>query len=186
VTVTLALPKLYQDVVDRFAAEGTNVPNLFGWRSPLDKEFAGQPRIAWVPGDTSGALGKILAPRKDNYNPRALANLAELVTVDIISSDDTDPESELKQYQVARELYDAWYRAVKLAAAGNFEVVSSAWITDHRQRRHGAGIRVVLAVLAVIPDKAFQVAPADTKARIDVEELDNTETITVPPEEEEP
>lgn len=175
----LALPKLFDDVNARFVAEGTGVPNLFGWRKSAQQLATGK-RIVWIPGDTRGSLGAMLPARNPGRNPRPIATLEELFTVEISSNDPTQLEDERAQYQATRELYDAWYRAVYLAARGTFRVLSDEWIVDKKERRFGAAIRVVCAVQAEIPDAPPATAPVDTGAVIDVIEYAVDEQFTAP------
>lgn len=174
--VVLALPRLFDAVVARFTAESTAVANVFGWRAPDQKETRG-PRVAWVPGDDGGALGELVQPKKQALleQGRPLANLEELFHVVIVSADTTAPENERAQYQALRELFDAWWRAVHLAAHGTVRIVSAEWVIDRKVRRHGAAIVVTCSIDAVIPDAPYEKAPVDTAAEIDVEELDVTE-----------
>ena len=73
--------------------------------------------VTWNIGNV-GALG---APKYTGQVPnRQLATLEELCTVEITAVDLSDHTDERKQYQAARELFDAWYRAVYLAAVGSF------------------------------------------------------------------
>lgn len=176
----LALPILFERVVARFAADGTNVPNLFGWRAPDLKDPAGKPRIAWVPGDETGELGELTSPKQPGRNPRALATLDELFHVIMWAEERSDPESEIKQYTAARLLFDAWWRAVYLAMPSKVRIVSAAWLTDKNVRRSGAAIRVVCTVEAMIPDEEHPTAPTDAHAEIDTELLDNTEHDSIP------
>lgn len=176
--IILALPKLYDDVVARFALEGTNVPNVFGWREPA-KQLVG-PRIAWIPGDPAGAAGEIVSARNPGRNPRPLATLDELFTVEISSADPTKPEDERGQYQATRVLHDAWYRAVYLAARGTFAIQSVAWITTKKERRYGTALRVVCTIEAMVPDLPLTAAPVDVHADIEVSELDVTEHLEAP------
>lgn len=183
----LAVPRLFDLVVARFASEAaasdppTEPPaQSFGWREP-PKKTTSAPRITWVPGDdSSGDAGAILPARQVNRNPRPLATLAELVTVYIEASDLTAPEDERAQYQVTRELYDAWFRAVHLAARGSYEIRSQRWVNDKTVRRHGAALRVLLAVEAMVPDAPYTAAPPPLSAVIEVKELDHSETTTAP------
>lgn len=176
---TLALPHLFDAVVSRFTVEGTNVPNLFGWRTSGQQLTTG-PRIVWIPGDPNGSLGQVSPPRNPGRNPRPIATLDELFTVEIVSSDSTHPESERHQYQAVRELFDAWFRAVYLAAHGTVRILSTAWIGPAKERRHGAGIRAVCAIQAMIPDEPFAVvAPAEASVSVDLTELDVTEKVDV-------
>lgn len=149
--IVLALPRLYDAVVARFAAEGTAVPNLFGWREPAQKLVNGS-RICWVPGDDTGALGDVGPAKYPGRVPRSIATLLELFTVTIQANDPSSPENERLQYQAVRELFDAWYRAVHLAAYGTFQVVSTEWVTDKKERRFGAALRVACTIEAMIPD----------------------------------
>lgn len=180
--VILALPRLYDAVVARMdadaAAAGDDpVPQDFGWRAPDRRR--GTHRIAWVPGeDQSGALGDLAAARHPGQNPRPLATLTELFTVYLEAVDKDEPENERKQYQATRELFDAWYRAVYLAAHGTFAIRSANWVIETKVRRRGACIRVVGSTEAMVPDAPLDTAPVDTEAEIAVEELGVTETMT--------
>lgn len=176
---TWALTKLYDDVVARFALEGLVVPNMFGWREPARKIETGR-RIVWYPGDPQGDLGELGSARYPGRNPRPLATLSELFTVEITSSDAATPENERAQYLAVRELFDAWYRAVHLAASGTFKIISNEWVIEKKERRHGACIRVVASIEAMIPDAEITSAPVDTGADIDVDELDESENFVVP------
>jgi hypothetical protein len=165
--IIFALTKLFDDVVARFAADGTSYPNKFGWREP-DKREPAAPRIVWVPGDdASDSIGEMRAARSPGRNPeRPLATLGELVTVYLEGVDPTEPENERKQYAAARTVLDAWYRAVYLAAHGTFAVKSANWVTDKKVRRHGATIRIVLDLDAMIPDSPLESAPTNTNASV--------------------
>lgn len=177
--MTFALTHLYDAVVARFEQEGTNVPNLFGWRKPPQREITG-PRITWYPGDPNGALGTIGPAKQPGRNPRSLGTVNELFTVEIHGEDPSAPNDERKQYEATRLLYDAWYRAVYLAARGTFTITTPQWITDKKEFRNGAAIRVVGTIEAMIPDVTQKIAPVDVRAVVDAEQLDVTETITVP------
>lgn len=180
----LALEHLFDAVVARFALEGTNVPNVFGWREPAKQSPA--PRICWVPGDPNGAAGALSAPRNTAArNPRSLATLNEFVTIEIYGQDPTKPEEERAQYRATRLLFDAWLRAVYLAAHGTYRVASTNWVNAKAGRNHGTCLRVVLSLEAVVPDSALEAAPVDVGARIDVQSLDQTEQFSVDAESEE-
>jgi hypothetical protein len=180
VSDTLALEKLYNDVVAQFVADaaaetpaGTPPHQSFGWREPAKRGDATtqapqmRRRIAWVPGDdASGDLGASAPARNPGRNPRPLATLAELVTVYIEAADLTAAENELAQYRAARFLYDAWLRAVYIAARGTFQIRSQRWVDDRATRRFGATIRVVLALEAMVPDAPLETAPVDTDALV--------------------
>lgn len=191
--IILALEKLHDDVVARFALDGTfgdplPIPaapdklaaaaNPFGWRE-ANRQGVGA-RIVWVPGDNpSGNLG-VLAPPKypGRLDPgRPLATLEELFTVYITSADRSGhkAENERAQYHVVRLLYDAWWRAVYLAAHGTVRLVSQEWITDKTERRAGAGIRVVGAIQAMIPDETPTIVDPPLSAEIEPSELDVTD-----------
>lgn len=148
------------------AASVTPVPNRFGWREPAKR--GASPRITWVPGDdASGTLGEVGPARSPGRTPaRPLATLHELVTVYIEGLDPSALENELAQYTATRLLFDAWMRAVYLAAHGTFRVVSDTWVTETKERRHGAAIRVVLSIAAMIPDAPYTSAPVDVTASV--------------------
>jgi len=167
VAIVLALEKLFDTVVARFATEGTNITSKFGWREPYRQ--LGQPaKIVWVPGDPTGDMGALVAPKYPGSNPRPLQNLEERFHVFISGADPTAPQDERKQYHATRLLYDAWVRAVYLAAHGTFNVstFNSAWVIDKNEKRYGAAIRVSGAIQAVIPDSAVPIAPVDVAAHI--------------------
>lgn len=176
---TWALPKLFDDVVARFLAEGLAVPNLFGWREPTKKIEPGK-RIVWYPGDPQGDLGELGPARYPGRNSRPLATLYELFTVEITTNDSAAPENERAQYLAVRALFDSWYRAVHLAAVGTFKIISNEWVITKKERRHGACIRVVASIEAMIPDAEITSAPVDTGADIDVDSLDVSENFVVP------
>ena len=72
-------------------------------------------------------------------------------------------------FLATRALFDAWYRAVYLAARGTFSIVSAEWVTGNPvnsivQARHGGAIRVVLQLDAAILDAPLESAPTDTAA----------------------
>lgn len=175
-TVVLALPRLYDAVVATFAADaapGEAIPQAFGWREPSRR---GALRIVWVPGDdASGDLGELGAARSPGRDPRPLATVRELATVYLEAADSSAPENERAQYVAARLLFDAWLRAVYLAARGTFVVLSSAWVIDKKERRYGATIRVVLAIEAMVPDAPSTLAEY-LRAEIETSLLDVDET----------
>lgn len=171
---TLALDHLYDAVVARFIADAgaatppTTAPTQpFGWRAPAQRPET-LPRICWVPGDDqSGELGELGAARQPGRNPRPLATLGELVTVYVEAVDTTDPENERAQYRAARHLFDAWWRAVYLAARGTVRVRSTRWQQhDRAVRRYGATIRVLLELQAMVADAPYAEAPVDTDATV--------------------
>lgn len=177
--VVLALPHLYDAVVARFAAEGTSVPNVFGWREPTKRSQTAR-RIVWVPGDDkTGELGELGAAKFPGRDPRPLATLDELFTVYLSAQDPTAPETERAQYQIARELFDAWWRAVHLAAHGTVVLRKSSWVIERKERRFGATIRALCSIQAMVPDAVADFAPLETGAEIATSELDVTETTKI-------
>lgn len=176
----LALEKLYADVTAAFAADARNVPQPFGWRAAAAQAPLPE-RIVWIPGDDSaGDLGVVGPPKYPGSNPRPLANLHELFTCHIAAHDPTSPADEALQYRATRLLFDEWYRAVRRAAPGQFEILKAGWITDKNQFRYGAAIRVLGAIQSMIPDYTQAVAPADAKARVTLAELDHSELFQAP------
>lgn len=177
--IVFALPRLYEAVLARFANDGLgDVAQSFGWLAPAE-QMRSTKRIVWTPGDDGGNLGAVAAPRYTGGNPRQLATLVELFTVEISSYDSAAPVNELAQYQGARELYDAWLSAVEYEAHGTYLIISSKWVGGDRARRAGAAIRVVLSVRAPIYSAPRLVAPVDTGVAIDAHELDLTESLDV-------
>lgn len=184
--IVLAVPKLFDDVVARFALDAAMqvpptmpVPNVFGWREPARRGVS--LRVVWVPGnDANGDLGELGAARNPGRNPRPLATLDELVTVYLEAFSGATAaiaENERAQYQAARELFNAWWRAVYLAARGTVALVSANWVIDKNERRFGATIRALVSVQAPVLDKPSTIAPVDARAEIDLSELDVTETM---------
>lgn len=180
--IVLALPRLFDAVVARFAAESVLVPNAFGWRAPAQRPGVAR-RIVWVPGDDeSGDLGELGPAKQPGRNPRPLATLDELFTVYIEARDTSSAsvaENERAQYQITRELFDIWYRAVYLEAHGTIRIESSAWVIDKKERRAGAAIRVLCTIEAAILDEEEGTAPTDTGASIATSEYAVTETTVV-------
>jgi len=177
----LALELLFDSVVARWAHEAgpgeTPVPNLFGWREPAQKLTIGT-RIVWIPGDPNGDFGAIVPVTQPGRNPRSLATLDELFTVEILAHDPVALENERAQYHVTRLLFDAWWRACYLAMPGRVAIVKNEWITDRKERRFGAGIRAVCSVSAMIPDTPYEQISADDNpaAIVDTHIHDVTET----------
>lgn len=189
---TLALEQLFKDVVQRFEDDETVVPNVFGWRESAHRGGQ-QNRICWVPGDPSGAAGEVTSARQPGRNPRPIGTLEELFTVYIEGRDivNMDLEHELAQYKAARLIFDAWFRAVYLSAAGRnlVQVKSAAWMVDRTARRHGATLRVVCTVQAMIPDAAYETvegveAVVATELDDDDDGIGTSEDMTVPPLDE--
>lgn len=175
-TVTLALPKLFDDVGALMHDVGYTVPHVFGWRE-RDKR-SGKRRIVWEPGD-NGNGGTIGPARQPGRNPRSVATLFELFTVWIEAQESSTPENERAQYQATRELYDAWYLAAE-SASKNFRQISLAWVIDKTDRRFGATLKVVGSIEAAITAACDDVAHADTIARVTAIELGQSETFDAP------
>jgi hypothetical protein len=176
---TLAIEAYYAAVGARFTAEGTAASNVFGWRTVAQHPEGN--RCAWVPGDPSGKLGELAGAKQPGRNPRPLATLRELFTVYLDAVDTSALENEALQYRAVRLLFDAWLRALYLAAHGNFQVRSVDWVTDSSlERRYGATARVVVSVDAMVPDSPAALAPVDVSALLDLSVADQTETEVVP------
>jgi hypothetical protein len=177
--IVFALEKLYDDVAALFAAENTPITMSFGWREPA-QQLVQPTHIDWVPGDAeSGDFGKLQGPLYPGNNPRSLWAPRELFTVIIHAQDSTAPENERAQYHAARDAYDKWLRAIYIAAHGTIAIDSQRWIVARKERRYGASIRVVGAILAMTPDSANAVAPTDTKAHVTVTQGQQVETFDV-------
>jgi hypothetical protein len=183
-SVILALPRLHDAVVARFALDAavadppvTAPEQPFGWR-PVAQQPHGH-RIVWVPGDDSnGDLGELGPAKYPGGLPRTLGTLGELFTVYLEAHDITAPENERSQYIASRLLFDAWVRAVHLAASGTFSIVSANWVDSKKERRFGATIRVVAMIEAAIADSAAAIASlTDARALLDVALLDHEEQI---------
>ncbi len=174
----LSLERLFDAVAERFSDDGTAADNHLGWREPAKSPTG--PRITWAPGDPAGNLGELGGAVSPGRVPRPLATLNELVTVELQAVDVSARENERAQYHAARVLFDAWYRAVYLAAHGTFTVRSVAWMRDRTVRVYGACIRCVLELQSAVLDEPAGIsAPTDTGADIEIEELDLTEHETI-------
>jgi hypothetical protein len=178
---TLPIEVVLDAIRTRFTAEGTDCEITFGWREP-EKHALGTNRIVFVPGDPSGTVGTTTGAREPGRNPRPLATLNELFTVYVASADATDPENELKQYKATRVLRDVWYRALYKRAHGTFTIRSETWITDRKERRYGAALRIVLELQAMVPDVVQALAPVDVAADIVMQLNDEPDApdLTVP------
>lgn len=176
---TLALDHLYTAVKARFEAElaPPQLPHIaFGWREP-SKQQGTLARVVFVPGDRSGNMGRVGPAKYPGRNPRPLATLHELFHIVVSTSDPTAPESELAQYRAARALRDAVHRAMHYAAHGTFTVDSEWWDVDlQNERRFGAAIVMLCTIQAMVADHAFEGIPVGTVARVEVTELDVTES----------
>lgn len=159
--VVFALENLFDKVVQRFASEGTAIDNSFGWKEP-PRQATNPNRIIWTPGDGSGSLGDLGAARYPGGLPaRPLAMLLESFTCLIVGADPQAPNDDRAQYHQTRLNYDAWLRAVYLAAVGTFTIKSQAWDVTRKEGRMGAAIKVVGTIQAVIPDEAYSFANSE-------------------------
>lgn len=160
--VVFALENLFDKVVQRFSAEGTLIDNSFGWKEP-PRQATNPNRIIWTPGDGSGSLGDLGAPRYPGGLPaRPVAMLLESFTCLIVGANPQTPQDDRAQYHQARLNYDAWFRAVYLAAVGTFTIKSQAWDVTRKEGRMGAAIKVVGTIQAVIPDEPCSFAATNT------------------------
>jgi hypothetical protein len=175
----LALENLYLSVVARFALDGTDAKQPFGFAKPT-KQTIGN-RIAWVPGDPQGKIGALGPARNPGGNPRSLATLLENFHVYISGSDASAPRDEFAQYKATRLLADAWLRAVYLAAHGTFEITATEWLVANPEMNFGGLIRITGMIQAPVPDELIETAPTDTRGVLTVDLLDVTETLETGP-----
>lgn len=161
----MAIEYLFDCVEADFKTECVDAPMFFGWREP-DKHKRSPWRVVWVPGDEAGNVGVIGPARQPGNNPRTLGTLHEIATVRVEAYDPQFPETERKQYNATRRLFDLWYAAAYRCAHGKFEVLSARWDTKQKERRYGAAIVVTVSVEATLPDITHDVAPLDTEGDI--------------------
>lgn len=165
----LAVTNLFDKVKAFFADEGMGTAFDFGWKAPQRQDAQGTGRgnrIVFTPGDPTGSLGAILPPRYPGRNPRPLATLPELFTVRIWGLDASKEADERAQYEAARRLYDAWFRAMHHVAHGVFAIVNQAWVNPAALRSRGAEIQVVCTIQAVIPDAPYPQTGGDISPSI--------------------
>ena len=177
IAICYALTELFDAVVTRFENDGTAADQSLGWREP-QKHKTSTARIVWVPGDESGNAGAMAPSKNRSGPPRSLATLEELFHVRISANDPTAPEDERAQYVATRTLFDAWVRAVYLAAHGTIRFGSPSWNTSKNERRHGAELICVCMVEAKIPDAPVTLAPVDAEAVTAMSLEDVTETVS--------
>lgn len=154
----VAVTYLYDRVKEFFEEEDLGTSFVFGWGKAweqLNEGRGGGNRIVWEPGDATGGLGNIVAPRRIGGNPRQLANVQETFTVTIWGYDRTNKHDHRAQYIATRMLYDAWYRAMHHVGHGTFTIVSQTWVEPARLSNYGAAIQVVCTVRAPIIDVTF-------------------------------
>ncbi len=133
------------------------------------------------PAIHQAALGKTVLPATQAATRDPSARCTSSSKPLISSNDPTDPENELLQYKATRLLRDAWHRAVYLSARGTFQIRSEAWVIDKNERRFGTALRIVCEIESMIPDEPLPIAPVDTVAVLALDELDQTDTLTVSP-----
>lgn len=172
----LALEHIFDTIKARFAVEVPACGLFFGWRAATE-QISTFPRIVFTPGQ-EGALGEFLPARDPGQNPRPLATLGELVTVEISAMDEAEPSSEIAQYRVTRFLMDDFFRALYHAARGTFVIVSGRWKHDKKQAGAGACIQLVIAMQAKLPDAVQTTTTTPATAELEAELLDQTETLT--------
>ena len=171
---SLALPLLFEQISARFAREGSAAVFAFGWREPSKRTK--DLRVVFVPGD-DGDVGELAVARQPGRLPRPLATLEELVTVYLEAFDPSSAENELVQYTSARLLFDAFTRALYHAARGTFSMRSIRWVDNPNERRHGATMRLVIALDAMVPDlPASTVAPTVSENETAVLTATNTDS----------
>lgn len=164
----------------RWEQTSPTVPKFaFGTREPAKRDAL--PRIVFVPGDDSdvGEVGPVVKPGR---NPRPLATLHELVTVFVEGFDGTAglAEDELAQWKATRLLFDAFLRAIYLAAYGTYAIRSTKWLNERSTRRHGYAIACVLSVGSMVPDAPAALAPVNVNAGVEttivIEDDDSDQT----------
>lgn len=179
--IILALEKLFDDVGARFVSEASGITQSFGWREP-GRQLVQPAHIDWVPGDdTSGDFGKVQGPKFPGRNPRPLWAPRELFTCYLQGYDSAAPTDERAQWKATRLVYDAWLRAIYLAAYGTIVIDGTRWVVTKKELRFGATLRCVGAILNMSPDSELSGAPADTHAHVALTELSLTETFDVNP-----
>jgi hypothetical protein len=182
----LALEDLFDTVVARFGLEATfggvageasavtaaNAANKFGWHEP-NRLLGPSNHIAWQPGDEGGNAGELKPPKyPGRLDPgRPLGTLTDTFTCYISGFDPNNARSERAQWKATRLLFDAWYRAVYIAAHGTFTIRTVRWQTSKNEFRFGACLVVTGSVEGMIPDTTPTLAPANVHAAITVTEL---------------
>lgn len=187
-SLVLAYEKLIADVRAEFNEYEVECENLFGWRVPAQHHVGD--RIVWVPGDQTGDLGEVVAPKWPGRHPRPLATLGELFTVYITGRPPQEVvEYEEAQYHASRVLFDAWLRAVYRAAHGTFEIKRASWIVNRKERRATGAIRVLLALEAKVSDHANEEVQGNTvggEFAMTINETPDAPVTISPPQESEP
>ena len=177
--VVFALEKLYDDVAAILAVDAPTITQSFGWREPA-KQLVQPPHIDWTPGESdSGDFGKVQGAKYPGGNPRSIWTPRELFTCLLQGYDPTAPTNERAQYHATRLVFDAWARAVYLAAYGMVSIDSVRYVVKRKDGRFGVTMRAVGAILGKTPDAAATPAPTDAKAHVTLTELDRVEVFDV-------
>lgn len=152
---------LYERLVNAFLEQSIPCEFYFGWREPPRQRNS--PRVVWRPGNPNGDIGELKAPRHDGTKvPRQVWALDELFTLELTAVDTSAPEVEILQYIAVRLLYDIVWRELRRSGGRNVRQVTGGYeVTRSNERRRGATIRTVGAILAAIPDRddVTQIAP---------------------------
>lgn len=156
------------DVVSWEANDPTNPPHVFGWREPTHR--SGALRVVWEPGE-DGNLGDI-TPTRGN-DPRSLATLVERFTIHCEARDASTPMNERAQYEAARRLFNAVWRAVYATNFGVVKLISMHYVSIGgganplgAVSQAGVTIRAVMSIESVIPDAPLAVASTSTDAHV--------------------
>lgn len=165
----LALPVVFQNVVERFALEAANVKVVFGWKEPpkqVNQGIGRAARVCFVPGEGE-SMGSYVRARAPGRNPRSLATLLETCTVFCWAYNGLNKATandELAQYTAARLLHDAVVRAIELAMRkkqiANLSIApftKPRWVRPGADRALGCELAFVLTLECNIPDEI----PAD-------------------------
>lgn len=165
-----------------FRADGGIAGWSFGWRERWTsaKTEDGR-RVVWVPGDLSGGLGKLEAAPMGGAHPRQGWGLWEAgsVYLSAVESPASKGTDERLQYRAARELFDRVAWAIRVSMPGLVELETPRWITDQEAARRGAALVVVVRVRSAIVGPVPDAVATSTRARLEVSELGEMETIVV-------
>lgn len=176
-TVTLAIPHLYDAVAAHFAAEGAQIPMLFGWREAAE-QLRSDVRIVWIPGDPAGNLGRVGPPKYPSKGQ--LLTVFELVTVQITAAVTAELSTSRAQYQRVTEVRDQFLSALHRSAVGTYSVTQALWMGMHADavRRWGASIKLVIEVQSPVTADCFAGEPV----LLDAAELQTAEIGSVYPD----
>ncbi len=149
-----ALPLVFEFVRDQLLADGITTACHFGKREPtkqINQGVGRANRVCFVPG--AGTYGPAKYPGR---NPRPIATLYETCDVYCWGYDLQAPNSEVAQYEAARDLHDAVYRAIYLnpySGHGAFKITSPKWLYSKIERVFGAEIQFTLEIQSSIVDE---------------------------------